>query len=50
MANNEDQFFQLLSDFQTWKDGVALNEQRMVQHELVLAHLAHLYGSVTAPL
>jgi len=46
MANNEDKIFQLITDFQTWKDGDALNEQRLVQHELVLAHLARLYGSL----
>ncbi len=41
-----DQLFQLLSEFETWKDGDALNEQRLIQHELLLAHLARLYSSV----
>jgi len=41
-----DKLFQLLSEFETWKDGDALDEQRLIQHELLLAHLARLYGSV----
>jgi len=43
---DEEQFFQLLTDFKTWKDGEVLDERRMMQHELVLAHLARLYGSI----
>ncbi|MDM8563997.1 hypothetical protein QUF54_11660 [Candidatus Marithioploca araucensis] len=41
-----DQLFQLLSEFETWKDGDALDEQRLIQHELLLAHLARLYSSI----
>jgi len=41
-----DQLFQLLSKFETWKEGDTLDEQRLIQHELLLAHLACLYSSV----
>ncbi|MEK8022149.1 MAG: formylglycine-generating enzyme family protein [Candidatus Parabeggiatoa sp.] len=48
MTTHDDQLFQLLSEFETWQDGHALNEQRLVQHDLVLAHLARLYGSLSS--
>jgi len=41
-----DQLFQLLSKFETWKEGDTLDEQRLIQHELLLAHLARLYSSI----
>ena len=47
MKTHDDQLFQLLSDFETWQDGDALNERRLVQHDLVLAHLARLYGGLS---
>jgi len=47
MTTHNDQLFQLLSDFKTWQDGDALSEQRLVQHDLVLAHLARLYGGLS---
>ncbi|MEK8022120.1 MAG: formylglycine-generating enzyme family protein, partial [Candidatus Parabeggiatoa sp.] len=47
MKTYDDQLFQLLSDFETWQDGDALNERRLVQHDLVLAHLALLYGGLS---
>jgi formylglycine-generating enzyme required for sulfatase activity/DNA anti-recombination protein RmuC len=40
------QLFQLLTEFQAWQNGQALSEVRLVQHELVLAHLARLYGGL----
>ena len=46
MAIDNDQLFQALNQFEMWKDGDALTGQRLVQHELVLAHLARLYGSL----
>jgi hypothetical protein len=40
------QLFRLLTEFETWQDGQALSEVRLVLHDLVLAHLARLYGSL----
>ncbi|RKZ91894.1 MAG: hypothetical protein DRR19_05885 [Candidatus Parabeggiatoa sp. nov. 1] len=41
------QLFQLLTEFETWQDGHPLSERRLVQHDLVLAHLARLYGGLS---
>jgi len=38
--------FKLLSEFENWQNRHALNEYRLVQHDLVLAHLARLYGGI----
>ncbi|MDM8557393.1 SUMF1/EgtB/PvdO family nonheme iron enzyme [Candidatus Parabeggiatoa sp. HSG14] len=46
MTTNETPLFKLLSEFKMWTNDDALDEQRLVQHELVLAHLARLYGSL----
>jgi formylglycine-generating enzyme required for sulfatase activity len=46
MTTDETSLFKLLSEFKMWKNDDALDEQRLVQHELVLAHLARLYGSL----
>jgi hypothetical protein len=46
MATHENQLFQLLTDFETWQDGDTLDEQRLVQHELVLVHLTRLYSNI----
>ncbi|OQY55623.1 MAG: hypothetical protein DRR08_11165 [Candidatus Parabeggiatoa sp. nov. 2] len=40
------QLFRLLTEFETWQDGQALSEVRLVLHDLVLAHLARLYGGL----
>jgi formylglycine-generating enzyme required for sulfatase activity len=40
------QLSKLLTDFEAWQNGQALSEVRLVQHELVLAHLARLYGGL----
>jgi hypothetical protein len=47
IINDEDQLFQLLSQFKSWQDGDSLSELRLVQHDLVLAHLARLYGNIS---
>jgi hypothetical protein len=41
------QLFKLFTDFETWQNGHPLNERRLAQHDLVLAHLARLYGSLS---
>jgi formylglycine-generating enzyme required for sulfatase activity len=41
------QLFRLLTEFKTWQNGQALSEVRLVQHELVQAHLARLYSNLT---
>jgi hypothetical protein len=46
MNTNNSQFFQVLNQFEMWKDGDALTEQRLVQHELVLALLTRLYSNI----
>ena len=41
------QIFQLLTEFETWQNGHPLSERRLAQHDLVLAHLARLYGGLS---
>ncbi len=46
MTTNEHPLFHLLTPFQNWANGATLDDKNMVQHELILAHLARLYGNI----